>query len=234
MFAQRGAENRLGLALTLCGLRFLGFVPEDLASAPEEALGFVAGQVDAASRELLSYGARAQTRSDHLAIVLGHLGWRRASSPDRQQLARWLVARAVEHDAPSALIALAGEHLRARRILRPSLEALSRMVATARGDAYREVEELMGDQLSPGRRTQLDTLLDGGAGQSSQVADLLARAKRTGVSELLGQVGRYRRLVALGALQIDVGVLPPVRRRSLEERRMRSVAERHHPRVPRA
>jgi hypothetical protein len=47
-FAQRGAANRLGLAVALCAVRFLGFVPADLASVPEEALAFVASQVDAA------------------------------------------------------------------------------------------------------------------------------------------------------------------------------------------
>jgi hypothetical protein len=34
VFAQRGPANRLGLAVQLCALRFLGFVPEDLAGLP--------------------------------------------------------------------------------------------------------------------------------------------------------------------------------------------------------
>jgi TnpA family transposase len=73
IFEQRGSENRLGLAVSLYALRFLGFVPDDIASLPDEALGFVAGQVDAGAHELLAYGARAQTRSDHLQLVLAHL-----------------------------------------------------------------------------------------------------------------------------------------------------------------
>src|SRR5438105_3758047 len=79
VFAQRGPENRLGLALTICALRYQGFVPDDLTSLPEQALAFVAGQADAAPQELLAYGSRAQTRSDHVAVALRHLGWRRAS-----------------------------------------------------------------------------------------------------------------------------------------------------------
>jgi len=62
----------------LCALRFLGFVADDIASIPDEALGFVARQVDAEAHELLAYGSRAQTSSDHLQLVLNHLGWRRA------------------------------------------------------------------------------------------------------------------------------------------------------------
>jgi len=46
------------------------------------------------------------------------------------------------------------------------------------------------------------------------LADLRRRAERTGVKELLGQVQQYRRLVALGALEIDVTALPPAARRT--------------------
>jgi TnpA family transposase len=70
VFDQRGPENRLGLAVSLCALRFLGFVPDDIASIPDEALGFVSRQVDAEAHELLAYGVRAQTRSDHLQLIL--------------------------------------------------------------------------------------------------------------------------------------------------------------------
>ncbi len=121
----------------MCAVRFLGFVPEDIASIPDEALVFVCGQVDAAPHELLAYGARSQTRSDHLQLVLNLLGWRRAEEADRGRLADWLIERAVEHDAPATLMGLVSEHLRARSVLRPPVETLTRMIATARANAYR-------------------------------------------------------------------------------------------------
>jgi hypothetical protein len=216
VFDQRGAENRLGLAVALCALRFLGFVPDDIASIPDEALVFVAGQVDAAPHELLAYGARAQTRSDHLQLVLAHLDWRRAEEADRGRLADWLIERAVEHDAPATLMGLVSEHLRARSVLRPPVETLARMIATARANAHRRVDTLLADQLPDTRRNAFDRLLDGASGHTSGLADLRGRATRTGVKEALGQVERYRRLVALGALEIDVTALPPARRRALE------------------
>ena len=37
-------HNRLGYALQLCTLRFMGFVPDDLRSAPPDAVAFVARQ----------------------------------------------------------------------------------------------------------------------------------------------------------------------------------------------
>ncbi len=90
-------------------------MPEEVASIPDEALVFVAGQVDAAAHELLAYGARGQTRSDHLGLVLTHLGWRRPDDADREQLEQWLAWRAVEHDAPATLMTLTSEHVRPRQ-----------------------------------------------------------------------------------------------------------------------
>ncbi len=123
MFAQRGAASRLGLAVQLCALRFLGFVPEDLASLPGAALEFLAGQVDAATHELLEYGAWPRTRVDHLARVREHLDYEVFDGAASVALSGWLCERAVEHDAPSVLLTVACEHLHARRILRPSLDA---------------------------------------------------------------------------------------------------------------
>jgi hypothetical protein len=126
-----------------------------------------------------------------------------------------LVERAVEHDSPATLQVLVAEHLRARRVLRPPIDTLARMIATARANAHRCVEQLLAGQLAPERRRQLDTLLDAADGQTSAIAELRRRAARTGVKELLGQVAQYRRLVALGAAEIDVSALPPARRARL-------------------
>ena len=70
IFEQRGPENRLGLAVSLCALRFLGFVPDDVASIPDEALAFVASQVDAAPHELLAYRAGADTQRSPAARAI--------------------------------------------------------------------------------------------------------------------------------------------------------------------
>jgi len=110
-------------------------------------------------------------------------------------------------------------------VLRTPVETLARMIATARANAHRRVDQLLAAQLSSKRRRELDALLDGASGQPSSLADLRGRAARTGVKEALGQVERYRRLIALGALEIDVTSLPPVRRRALEAMGRRMTAQ---------
>ena len=51
---RRGAANRLGLALQLCALRYLGFVPRNLSAAPRSAACFVADQLAYRTRPSLS------------------------------------------------------------------------------------------------------------------------------------------------------------------------------------
>ena len=42
---RHGDENRLGWSLQLCGLRMLGFCPDDVTTAPPSAVWFVARQL---------------------------------------------------------------------------------------------------------------------------------------------------------------------------------------------
>ena len=225
IFEQRGPENRLGLAVSLCALRFLGFMPDDIASIPDEALGFVAGQVDAAPHELLAYGTRAQTRSDHLQLVLTHLEWRRVEDSDRERLAS--MARPARRRAR-----LPGDAARSRRRASARPPAAASACRRARADDRDRARQRAPPRRAAARRPagaraprQLDALLDGASGQTSGVAELRRRAARTGVKELLGQVQTYRRLVALGASEIDISALPPARRRALEALGRRMTAQ---------
>ena len=108
----RDPHNRLGYALQLCTLRFMGFVPDDLGSAPPDAVDFVAHQLAVEPNVLTAYGARAQTRQDHLVAVQTHLGFRKVGRDDVHTLADWLLERALEHDKPTLLYELACEKLR--------------------------------------------------------------------------------------------------------------------------
>ena len=55
---RRGAANRLGRALQLCALRYLGFVPRNLSAAPRSAACFVADQLEVSPDEIQSYARR--------------------------------------------------------------------------------------------------------------------------------------------------------------------------------
>lgn len=105
--SHRGAGNRLGLAVQLCTLPWLGFVPDDVASVPAPAVVRLADHLRIPASALSSYGEREQTRTDHLVEVAKLLSWRQAGEVEWKELDQFLSARALEHDSPSLLFRLA-------------------------------------------------------------------------------------------------------------------------------
>ena len=134
----RGPGDRLGLAVQLCTLPWLGFVPDDVASAPPAAVARLAEQLQVPMDELRLYGEREQTRTDHLRSVARYLGWRLAGPLELRELDEFLLARAMEHDAPTLLFRLACEHLISARVIRPGVVRVMERIATAREAASRE------------------------------------------------------------------------------------------------
>ena len=160
--------NRLGFALQLGTLRFLGFCPDDLSTAPEAVVAFVARQLDVAPGELARYGRRGQTRTEHLRQIRRYLGFRKATAGDLARLESWLVDRALEHDRPTLLLRLACEHLLGLRIERPGVTHLERLIAAARQRAQQETYRRLAPILTGDCKARLDGLLtvDAATGRS--------------------------------------------------------------------
>ena len=128
----------LGAAVQLCTLPWLGFVPEDVAAAPAAAVARLSERLGIPVGELRGYGAREQTRTDHLREVAAYLGWRQVDGPRWKDLEEFLFARAMEHDSPKLLFRLACEYLSSSRLVRPGVVHILERVATARERARKE------------------------------------------------------------------------------------------------
>ena len=98
---QRGAPNQLGFALQLCALRYLGFAPDDLGTAPDAAVTFVAQQLGVAPAAMAAYGGRIHTRTTHLQQVQAYLGFHLALPLALAALMTWWVERALEPAKPT-------------------------------------------------------------------------------------------------------------------------------------
>ncbi|MFF5037964.1 DUF4158 domain-containing protein [Nocardia salmonicida] len=80
----RGPADRLGIAVAMCLLPWLEFVPDRVVTAPPVAVARLAEQLRVDGTEIRSYGRRAQTRTGHLRLVAQYLGCR----PGRWKLRR--------------------------------------------------------------------------------------------------------------------------------------------------
>jgi hypothetical protein len=103
--------------------------------------------------------AGAQNRTDHFLTAQDHLGYHKTGPEEREQLARWLLDRALEHDRPLLLWQLACEKLAADKVVRPGVTVLERMVIAARRGAERETVRRLAGVLDEPGRALLDCLL---------------------------------------------------------------------------
>ncbi|KAI9129999.1 Tn3 family transposase [Acaryochloris sp. CCMEE 5410] len=157
---KRQPDNRLGFSLQLCGLRYMGFCPEDLQQTPKAIATFVSGQLEVEADVLSTYGQRHQTRSQHFQQVQAYLGFRTPKPIDLKRLSKWLVNRALEHDKPSLLFQVAAEKLFRDKLVRPGVTVLERMVSTVRNRAMQETHKRLRPLLTLPVRRFLNQLLE--------------------------------------------------------------------------
>lgn len=155
----RGDHNRLGFALFLCCLRYLGFFPETLLELPAAVVEFVAVQLQVSPDALSQYGKRSSTQRHHQRQVQAILGYRRASPLDLLTLEQWLLERSLEHDKPMLLFEMACQYLQQQQLIRIGTTRLEKMVSTARQQAQEAIYQSLQPLIQQEQRQFLDDLL---------------------------------------------------------------------------
>ncbi len=234
----RGPADRLGLAIQLCTLPWLGFVPDDVGAAPTAAVARLSERLAIPIGELRFYGHREQTRTDHLGMVARYLGWRQAGPLELAALDEVLLARAMEHDSPTLLFRLAGEQLISSHVIRRGVVTLVGRVAKARAAASWETFDRVAHLLTRKRQEELDALLvvDAAIG-TTRLAWLGRGPTEASAAAVKAELGKLRYLRSLDAHTLDLSTLPAARRRFLAAvgRRLSAQAlarrepERRHP-----
>ena len=132
---RRGAHNRLGYALQLCTVRYLGTFLVYPVAVPDAVLLRLAAQLAITDPAcVLLYGQRDQTVREHAAEIQRVYGYRDLhDAAVYPGLLRWLYGRAwVGAEGPSVLFDLTTVRLIERKILLPGVTTLARLVARVR------------------------------------------------------------------------------------------------------
>lgn len=73
---RRRPENRLGVALQLCALRYPGRALAPGEVIPHEVLSFIGAQLGVPADALLTYASRRQTRQEHMEALREIYGYK--------------------------------------------------------------------------------------------------------------------------------------------------------------
>jgi len=215
---RRGEHNRLGFAVQLATVRFLGTFLAHPADVPPVVAGTVARELAITEPDCLAlYARREQTHREHAGEIQRAYGYRDFSERSaRAELTSWLHARAwTTAERPSVLFDLATARLIEARVLLPGASVLARAVAAARDQATDRLHATLAGAITPGQRERLRALLDIAPGEAvSGLERLRAGPRKLTATELLDALVRLRdvRNVGVGHTVVDV---PAGRERAL-------------------
>ena len=87
---RRRGYNRLGFAVHICVLRYLGWTLFDVKEVPAQALSYIAKQVDVDANAFASYGERDATKYEHLDEIWKEYGYQTFTFGEYRSLYRHL------------------------------------------------------------------------------------------------------------------------------------------------
>ena len=157
---RRRDYNKLGFAVQLCTLRYLGtFLPNPI-QVPRVVVQHVAQQLEIDPEVFLRYALREETRYTHRRDIIAYLGYREFDDFQVFRLVRWIYAHlAVSAVRPSVLFDLATAHLSAQKIVLPGVSGLARLIARVRERHTARTFEGLSKKLSAKQQHALETLL---------------------------------------------------------------------------
>ena len=157
---------RLGFAIQLGKVRFLGTFLDDPVDVPAGVAGDLARQLGITDLGCLALYREGRARWQHAREIRAGFGYREFTEPFVYfRLTRWLYALCwTGTDRPSVLFDRATVWLVTEKVLLPGASALERLVARIRARAARRLWRTLARDVIPEQRTKLDALLIAGEG----------------------------------------------------------------------
>jgi hypothetical protein len=160
VLTRRGDHMRLGFAIQLGTVRFLGTFLEDPCDVPASVVGFIGNQLGASIDGALEAYRANQWRWRHPPEIRERYGYRDFSNaPAQWRLFRWLYALCwTGTDRPSALFDQATAWLVTHKILLPGASVLERVIARVRVRVNSRLWRLLAARITTDQKKRLDAL----------------------------------------------------------------------------
>ena len=212
--AKRWDHMRLGFAVQLGTVRFLGTFLDDPVDVPAGVAKDMARQLGIADPACLAQYREGGVRWQHAREIRAGFGYREFTDPHvRFRLTRWLYALCwTGTDRPSVLFDRATVWLVTEKVLLPGASALERLIARIRTRAARRLWRALARDVTREQRGRLDALLVAGDGGRPSPLDRLRDGPylRSG-AELSRAVGRLDEVRVLTLGMPTIQHVPPGR-----------------------
>lgn len=217
--SKRSDYSKLGFALQLCTVRFLGTFLARSLDVPEVCIEHLANQLGIEDiSELSRYENRGPLHVEHAEEIRQIYGYRLfGQTPEAFQFIRWLYTRAwLSAERPSVLFDMATAWLVEHKVILPGPSVLERAVAAIRDRAEQRLWVMLAAMPDSLQRNNLLSLLAKVEGQRSTYLDYLRRPPvRVSGPGLVEALERFDMLRALGVGQIDLSAIPTSRVKAL-------------------
>ncbi len=216
---RRGKQNRLGCALQLASVRFLGTFLSDLTSVPTNVQAFIAQQLSINDVSVLAnYAKRDNTKWEHALLIREQYGYHEFNDPPWTfRLSRLLFSRAwISNERPTLMFDFATAWLIQHKVLLPGVTTLTRLISEIRERAAKRLWLRLSSLPSDEQKAKLETLLHVPEGERISRFDRYRKGPVTVSSTAFNEaVERYKELQAFGMQRVDFSRIPPVRLKTL-------------------
>lgn len=211
----RGDYNRLGFALQLTTVRFLGTFLSDPTQVPCNVLQFIATQLAILDLDNLSdYMNRRATRLAHRSEIQSHYGYHNFNTPPwRFRLSRFLYSRAwINNERPSLMFDMGTAWLIQNKVLLPGATTLQRLIIEIRERASNQLWRRLASLPTQEQKKALEELLVVPQDQRISQFDRFRKGP-VNISEpsFVEAVERYNDLRAYGLQNLDFSGIPTAR-----------------------
>ena len=211
---RRSPHTKLGCAVQIVTLRFLGTFLLDPCDVPRIVLQSLATQLGLADINVIQrYPERRETPFEHQRLIRAHLGYTEFDGLERLHLTRFLYARLLLGDErPIVLFDLCTARLAGRHVILPGATTLAQLIVRVRERVATRLYRELTRRLTEEQRTSLEHLLvipDGD--RLTPLERLRTPPTRTTSTGLMAALERIEAVRAIGVSGVALSDIPAVR-----------------------
>ncbi|MFV5900100.1 DUF4158 domain-containing protein [Enterococcus faecalis] len=160
----RTDANKLGFAVQLGTLRFIGTFPRSFDDVPSVVVDYVSNQLTVDSDLFSEYFKRTlkNTRTNHIKLIKDRYGYQNFSTPEVQDyLSTWLENRlSLSNERPSVIVDLFLSKCVTKKIVLPGITVFERFVISMKDQVELQILQKIAEIPSKQEISKMGLLLD--------------------------------------------------------------------------